>query len=287
MAELLASTHAALSSGEIHPLIAIARFVVEFLAIHPFQDGNGRLSRGITTLLLLQAGYEYVPYSSLERVIEENTAAYYSALRESQTEMRTDPTAFGEWLLFLLRALRAQKRNLEAKLEVEQSMLHLTEVQQQMIELITRWGRATTSLLAREMGMPVRTVRYHLDVLVGQRLLDAHGEKRGRYYTGALAPATPTAVEAPVSPTAAILAEILERGGRIGRSDLIRLVGRYGYDPRAIGTMHGRRLAHLRRDPKTGESVLTSRGHEIAEQHIFTTRLARGVRLRDGAAPTD
>jgi hypothetical protein len=82
-----------------------------------------------------------------------------------------------------------------------------------------------------------------------------------------------------VSPTAAILAEILERGGRVGRSELIRLVKRYGYDPRVVGTLHGRRLAHLRRDARTGDSVLTSRGQELAEQHIFTERLSRGGRM--------
>lgn len=249
------------------------RFIIAFLAIHPFKDGNGRLSRALTTLLLLQNGYEYVPYSSLERVVEENKTAYYAALRQSQTAMRADPTAFGEWFLFLLRALQAQKQNLEAKLEVEQSMLHLTEVQQQLLELIEQHGRATTSFLSGELQMPVRTVRYHLDVLTGQRLIEARGERRGRFYTRSTQ--APTPIQRPASPTAAILADILERGGKIGRSELTRLVKRYGYDPRTIGTMHGRRLAHLRRDPKTGESVLTSRGQEIAEQYIFSTRLAR------------
>jgi Fic family protein len=277
MAEQVALTHHALASGSVHPLIAIARFVVEFLAIHPFKDGNGRLSRGLTTLLLLQSGYDYVPYSSLERVVEENKAAYYAALRESQTAMRTDPTAFGEWLLFLLRALQAQKQNLKAKLDVEQSMLHLSEVQQKMLDLVDRHGRATTTFLAGELGMPVRTVRYHLDVLVGQGLLEPRGERRGRFYIRSTT--APAAADRPASTTGAILAEILERGGRIGRSDLIRLVSRYGYDPRAIGTMHGRRLAHLRRDATTGESVLTARGQEIAEQHAVATRLARGGRI--------
>jgi Fic family protein len=277
MAEQVALTRAALSSGEVHPLIVIARFIVEFLAIHPFKDGNGRLSRALTTLLLLQSGYDYVPYSSLERVVEENKAAYYAALRASQSAMRADPSAFGDWLLFLLRALHAQKQNLAAKLEVEQSMLQLSEVQQQLLERIDRSGRVTTSVLAAELRMPVRTVRYHLDVLLRQRLVEARGEKRGRYYTRAVG-SSPTPIERPASPTGAILAEILERGGRIGRSELIRLVKRFGYDPRSIGTMHGRRLAHLRRDPKTGESVLTIRGQEIAEQHIFTERLSRGGR---------
>lgn len=277
MADQIAVTRDALASGAVHPLVAIARFIVEFLAIHPFKDGNGRLSRALTTLLLLQNGYEYVPYASLERVVEENKAAYYAALRESQTAMRTDPTAFGEWLLFLLRALQAQKRNLEAKLEVERSMLHLSAVQQQILELTQRQGRVTSSYLAGELQMPVRTVRYHLDVLVEQGQLDSRGEKRGRFYTRSAG--APVRIDEPVSPTAAILAEILERGGRIGRSDLVRMVKRYGYDPRTVGTLHGRRLAHLRRDPKTGESVLTSRGQQIAEQHIFSHRLARGTGL--------
>jgi len=113
-------------------------------------------------------------------------------------------------------------------------------------------------------------------VLVAQRLVEARGEKRGRFYTRSALPPAP--IERPASPSAAILSEILERGGRIGRSELIRLVKRYGYDPRVIGTLHGRRLAHLRRDPRTGDSVLTGRGQEIAEQHLFTDRLARRVR---------
>ena len=276
MAEQVALTRRALTSGDVHPLIAIARFIVEFLAIHPFKDGNGRLSRGLTTLLLLQSGYDYVPYSSLERVVEENKAAYYAALRESQTSMRTDPTAFGEWLLFLLRALHAQKQNLAAKLEVEHAMLQLSEAQQAILDLVDRHGRATTTLLAQEMEMPLRTVRYHLEILMGQGLLQPRGERRGRFY---LRTAAPPAADDPLgSASKAILAEILERGGRVSRTDLIDLVSLHGYDPKVIGTMHGRRRAHLRRDVETGDSVLTTRGQEIAEQHIFSTRLTRGKR---------
>ena len=278
MAEQMALTRSALASGEVHPLIAIARFIIEFLAIHPFQDGNGRLSRAVTTLLLLQNGYDYVPYSSLERVVEENKAAYYAALRASQEAMRANPSAFGEWLLFFLRALYAQKQNLEAKLEVERSMLQLTGVQRQILELIDAWGRATTTVLGQQLHVPVRTVRYHLDVLLRQRLVEARGEKRGRYYIRASA-STPAQIDEPGSPTAAILGEIFLRGGRIGRNDLIRLVKQFGYDPRAIGPMHGRRLAHLRRDGRSGESVLTSRGQEIAEQHLFNARLATRAHL--------
>jgi hypothetical protein len=72
MDELIDWTNAALRDKSQHPLLVIAVFTVTFLEIHPFQDGNGRLSRVLTTLLLLKSGYSYVPYSSLESVIEAN-----------------------------------------------------------------------------------------------------------------------------------------------------------------------------------------------------------------------
>ncbi|MGI9089918.1 MAG: Fic family protein [Gemmatimonadaceae bacterium] len=133
MARLVEETSAALNDASLHPIVVIARFVVQFLAIHPFQDGNGRLSRALTTLLLLRSGYEYSPYASLERIIEENKLRYYAALRESQLAMRDDPTAFGVWLLFFVGALQAQKRSLEAKLDVERSMLQLSSLQEQIV----------------------------------------------------------------------------------------------------------------------------------------------------------
>src|SRR3970282_961946 len=90
MAELIARTTAGCSNRALHPLLVIAIFVVVFLEIHPFQDGNGRLSRALTTLLLLRAGYAYVLYSSLESVSETRKEAYYLALRQTQGTIRTD-----------------------------------------------------------------------------------------------------------------------------------------------------------------------------------------------------
>ena len=87
MAELIEWTKTQINRKELHPLLIVATFVVVFLHIHPFQDGNGRLSRALTTLLLLQLGYSYVPYSSFERVIEENKDSYYLALRRGQAEL--------------------------------------------------------------------------------------------------------------------------------------------------------------------------------------------------------
>ncbi len=273
MAALVAATNQALEGQIIHPLVVIARFIVDLIAIHPFQDGNGRLARALTTLLLLRAGYDYVPYASHERVIEESKAAYYAALRESQIAMRDDPASFGRWLLFLLQAQRAQQRSLEAKLRVEHSLIELSDIQQQVLDLVTTLGRATTTAIGVQLRMPYRTVRYHVDALAAHGLLRAHGQRRGRYYTRAVA-AADSAPPLPAPGTNVIIAEIYERGGRISRRELARLLKRHGYDTRTSGVLHGRRLAHLRRDQKTGESVLTSRGEEVARQHLFSARLA-------------
>lgn len=94
-----------------------------FLEIHPFQDGNGRLSRILTTLLLLQAGYLYVPYRSLEGLIEQSKGGYYLALRQTQITIRTDAPNSQPWLRFFLRALQQQVRRLGLKVEREKSAL--------------------------------------------------------------------------------------------------------------------------------------------------------------------
>ena len=119
-------------------------------------------------------------------------------------------------------------------------------------------------------------MRYHLDVLIQHGVLVARGERRGRTYARASGEATD--VSGIETRTAAILGEILERGGRIAAADLTRLVTDHGYDPRVVGTMHGKRLAHLRRDSPGGVSVLTARGREVAEQYLFAKRLAQGAR---------
>ena len=97
MQELVSWLRDARELGRLHPLLITAIFVVVFLEIHPFQDGNGRLSRVLTTLLLLQGGYAYVPYSSLESVIENSKEGYYLALRQTQSTIRTDTPNWQPW----------------------------------------------------------------------------------------------------------------------------------------------------------------------------------------------
>jgi Fic family protein len=105
-----------------HPLILIGIFIVVFLAIHPFKDGNGRLSRALTTLLLLRAGYSYVPYSSMEGVVEQNKDSYYLALRRTQQTIRKEEQNWEAWLVFFLKTMAKQKDNLAAKVKEEQAL---------------------------------------------------------------------------------------------------------------------------------------------------------------------
>lgn len=119
-------------------------------------------------------------------------------------------------------------------------------------------------------------MRYHLDLLVRRGLLEAHGQKRGRFYT--MASAEATTPELFDGGTNIIIAEVLRRGGRIKPRELAALVKKHGYKPQIAGVLHGKRLVHLKRDPRTGESVLTARGEEVAKQYVFAERLSRGAK---------
>jgi Fic family protein len=184
MAELVAWLHEARKDGAYHPLLASGIFVVVFLAIHPFQDGNGRLSRILTTLLLLQAGYAYVPYSSLESVIEQSKEAYYRALRQTQETIRTERPNWQPWLAFFLRALQEQVRRLARKVERERIVLsRLPELSVQIIDQTREHGRVTIGDMAKLTGVSRNTLKEHFRLLVENGHLALHGKTRGAWYT--------------------------------------------------------------------------------------------------------
>ena len=167
----------------LHPLLVVAIFTVEFLAIHPFQDGNGRLSRILTTLMLLRAGYAYVPYSSLESIIEQSKDGYYLSLRRTQVTISTPEPDWNPWLEFFLRALQDQKKRLEKKMERERIIVaDLPELSVQILELAREHGRVTVSQAAKMSGASRHTVKDHLKALVDKRHLVLHGVGRGAWY---------------------------------------------------------------------------------------------------------
>lgn len=183
MAELVAWIGAREEAGALHPLLVIAIFVVVFLEIHPFQDGNGRLSRVLTTLLLLRAGYAYVPYSSLESVIEQSKDSYYLALRRTQKTIRTDAPDWNPWLEFFLHAMQRQKERLEKKMERERVMVAaLPELSVLILELAREHGRVTIAEVVRVSGVSRNTVKDHIRTLAEQGHLQLHGAGRGAWY---------------------------------------------------------------------------------------------------------
>jgi Fic family protein len=183
MADLVAWVRERDEDKTLHPLLVIAIFVVVFLEIHPFQDGNGRLSRVLTTLLLLRGGYAYVPFSSLESVIEHSKDGYYRALRRTQGTIRTPKPDWNPWLQFFLRALQEQKRALEKKIERERILLgDLPELSVKILELARERGRVTIAEAVRATGASRNTIKDHVTALTRQQHLTRHGAGRGAWY---------------------------------------------------------------------------------------------------------
>jgi Fic family protein len=183
MAELVAWLNEARELKRMHPLLVVAVFVVVFLEIHPFQDGNGRLSRVLTTLLLRQAGYAYVPYSSLESVIENSKEGYYLGLRQTQGTIRTDAPNWQPWLMFFLRALQQQKRRLAVKVEREKIvMAALPELAVQIIDHARQHGRVTMGDMIKVTGASRNTLKEHFRRLLAQGHLGQYGKGKGTWY---------------------------------------------------------------------------------------------------------
>ncbi len=183
MGELVAWLKDTRELGRTHPLLVVAVFVVVFLEIHSFQDGNGRLSRVLTTLLLLQAGYAYVPYSSLESVIEHSKEGYYLGLRQTQGSIRTGTPNWQPWLMFFLRALQQQMRRLAAKVErVKLVMATLPELSVQIIDHARQHGRVTIGDMIRVIGTSRNTLKEHFRRLLAQGHIVRHGAGKGTWY---------------------------------------------------------------------------------------------------------
>jgi Fic family protein len=184
MDELFEWTNSALQEKSLHPLLVTAIFTVVFLEIHPFQDGNGRLSRILTTLLLLKAGYTYVPYSSLESVIENNKEGYYLALRRTQGTIRTDAPDWQPWVTYFLKALSKQKEKLEGKIKRERLIIgDLPKLSVDILEIAREHGRVTIHDVVKATGASRNTVKDHIKTLHSNGLIERHGAGRGTWYS--------------------------------------------------------------------------------------------------------
>ena len=183
MEELVSWYNQMIQERDFHPLFAIGIFVVVFLEIHPFQDGNGRLSRVLTTLLLLKAGYAYVPYSSLESVIEQNKEGYYLALRRTQGTIRTSSPNWTPWLTFFLASMQRQMQRLREKVEKERLLMtKLPELSLQIMDYVRNHGRITIGEAVTITQANRNTLKDHFKGLIERNLLVLYGKGRGAWY---------------------------------------------------------------------------------------------------------
>ena len=184
MQELVDWTSEQLVQKEWHPLLVIAIFVVSLLAIHPFQDGNGRLSRVLTTFLLLKAGYHYAQYSSLEAVIERQKSDYYMSLRQTQITLNDLEPNWETWIVFFLKSLKSQKENLEVKITREQFLLsQMPNMGQTILEHLHIRNRITISELEALTRFKKSTLKVHLANLVKSNQIKQNGKGRGIWYS--------------------------------------------------------------------------------------------------------
>ena len=184
MDDALAWTTETLRKKELHPILIIANFIFEFLAIHPFHDGNGRLSRALTNLLLLQNGYSYAPYVSLEEIIEDRKKAYYLSLRGAQHHHKTEREDITTWILFLLDALMAQAEAARDLIERNEPEQTLSERQIAVLRLFDNHPTLTPKEIfdLQKGGMPMPTIKQALARLTSIGLLKRIGLGRATRY---------------------------------------------------------------------------------------------------------
>ena len=182
MQELVEWTDDAFEKNRFHQLLIIANFIVEFLKIHPFEDGNGRLSRVLTNLLLLRSGYQFIQYVSHEQIIERRKDEYYIALRKSQETFRTDHDTISPWLNFFLSVMQEQATKALSYLQEEKIEDTLSPKQYEVWKYLSEVGEASPGDIIKATGIIRGTVKQSLDRLVELGKVRRVGLRRGTRY---------------------------------------------------------------------------------------------------------
>jgi Fic family protein len=165
----------------VHQLVRTAAFVYEFLSIHPFQDGNGRLSRLLTTLLLLKSGYNWIQYVSLEHENENRKKDYYKSLRSCQAQRPNEDIT--EWIEFFLNALINVQQKLAKKLEVAGIDSSLSQREKSIYTFIENYPGSKSGEIAQQLDIPSPTVKRILADLVSKNLIEKRGKGAGTTYS--------------------------------------------------------------------------------------------------------
>ena len=176
MLELIDWTKIALQKNTYHPLLIIANFLVEFLNIHPFEDGNGRLSRIITNLLLLKQNYAYMPYVSHEKLIEDNKPDYYLALRKSQKTLQTKQPDISSWLNFFLDILLKQSQMAMQLLTATNVETILSPQQLRVWQYLEKVTETTPKEISKKTSVPRPTINQVINKLMALKMIERIGQ---------------------------------------------------------------------------------------------------------------
>ena len=182
MQELVEWTGKALKEKSYHPILTIGNFLVEFLQIHPFQDGNGRLSRILTNLLLLKEGYLYMPYVSHEKLVEGNKPDYYVALRNSQKTFNTTKEDITAWLQFFIKTILTQSQMAVNLLTAETIEKTLSPIQLVVWEYLQKVGQASPLEISKKSNVARPTVNQVLNKLLKFKKIERIGLGRSTRY---------------------------------------------------------------------------------------------------------
>ena len=166
---------------EVHPLVKVASFVYDFLSVHPFQDGNGRLSRLISTFLLLKNGYKWIQYVSFEHEIENRKNEYYQALRSCQAQRPNEDVTV--WIQFFLSCLSNIQSQLLVKLNRSGLETQLSPKEKSIYTIIQNRPNIQSSEISEKLAIPAPTVKRILSELINKGLIEKEGSGRNVSYT--------------------------------------------------------------------------------------------------------
>ena len=166
---------------ETHPLVKCASFCYEFVSIHPFQDGNGRLSRLIASLLLLKNGYKWIQYVSFEHEIESKKEEYYRVLRNCQSQRPNENIT--EWISFFFNSLLNIQNQLLQKLESSGLQSQLSPKEKSILTFIGNHSGCKSGDIAKKLDIPNPTVKRILSNLIERNLIEKHGNGPGTNYS--------------------------------------------------------------------------------------------------------
>ncbi len=183
MPQLIGWLNERIEKKDMHPLVFIAGFVYEFLSIHPYKDGNGRLSRLLTTLLMMKQGYEFIQYVSFENVIEASKDEYYRVLMDGQQNRYKDNEKISAWVLYFMQSLIILTKRLDAKYETYSKLkIALNKRQQQVLDFVRENEPAQVGDIEKALKESRNTLKKDLAYLVREKLLLKTGDRKGTRY---------------------------------------------------------------------------------------------------------